>query len=296
MSVLARFAAVLTFAAITHPAIALAQSPHRNVYASVLQRDGVPDTTLGANDFIVREDGVRREVLSAQRANDPLRIAVLVDTSQAAEPYISDIRLALKGFFNAMAGKHEIALIGFGERPTVLVDYTRDPGRLNEGIGRVFAQSGSGAYLLDAIVETSRGLRTREGGRSAIVAITAEGREFSYEDHTTVLDALEESNATLHSLVLTRNRGRFATHSAREREFAIGQGAELTGGRREDLLTSMSLTNRIEALAAELNNQYRIVYARPESLIGAERVEVSVDKPGLTVRASRVPRRERSTE
>jgi Ca-activated chloride channel family protein len=290
MSVLRRFTAVLTFAAVAYPAVALGQSQHRSVYASVLQRDGAPVTTLGATDFIVREDGVRREVLAAERATDPLRVAVLVDTSQAAEPYISDIRLALQRFFDAMAGKHEIALIGFGERPTVLVDYTRDPARLNDGVGRVFAQSGSGAYLLDAIVETSRPLRTREGGRSAIVTIATEGREFSYEDHTTVLAALAESNATLHSLVLTRNRARFAGRAAREREFAIGQGAELTGGRREDLLTSMGLTNRMEALAAELNNQYRIVYARPETLISPERVQVSVDKPGLTVRASRVPR------
>jgi Ca-activated chloride channel family protein len=290
MSFLRGFTAVLTFAALAYPAVAVAQSQRRNVYASVLQRDGAPVTTLGVTDFVVREDGVRREVLAAERATDPLRIAVLVDTSQAAEPYISDIRLALQAFFKSTAGKHEIALIGFGERPTVLVDYTRDPARLNDGVGRVFAQSGSGAYLLDAIVETSRGLRTREGGRSAIVTITTEGREFSHEDHTAVLAALEESNATLHTLVLTRNRARFASHSAREREFAIGQGAELTGGRREDLLTSMGLTNRMEALAAELNNQYRIVYARPETLISPERVQVSVDKPGLTVRASRVPR------
>lgn len=295
MSSLARLAVGLAFTIVAHPGLALAQSQERTVYASVLDRAGAPLTALSAADFIVREDSVQREVLTAGLATDPLRIAVLVDTSQAMEPHISDLRNALKGFFNSMQGKHEIALFGFGERPTLLADYTRDAARLEAAVGRVFSQSGSGAYLLDAIIEASKGLQTRESPRSAIVVITAEGPEFSDRDYQTVLDELQAADATLHSLVLTRRRARLLNEADRQREFAIANGARLTGGRREDLLTSVALTSRLQALATELKNQYRVVYARPNTLIDPEKVELKVDRPGVIVRAPRVPRKNWTT-
>jgi hypothetical protein len=39
------------------------------------------------------------------------------------------------------------------------------------------------------------------------------------------------------------------------------------------------------SLARELTSQYRVVYARPDSLIPPEQLDVRVQRPGLTVRA-----------
>jgi hypothetical protein len=39
-------------------------------------------------------------------------------------------------------------------------------------------------------------------------------------------------------------------------------------------------------VAVLLNSQYRVVYARPESLIPPERVELSSAKPGVEARAT----------
>ena len=277
--------AALTLTAATTAAYAQAE---RSIYASVLDESGAPVRALAARDFIVREDGVGREVLRAVRADDPLQIAVLVDTSQAAERHVTDIRRALKGFFREMAGAHEIALIGFGERPTVLTNFTRDPARLEAGIGRLFARPGSGAYALDAIVDASRTLRTREGARHVIVLITTEGPEFSERYHENVLDELRPS-ATLQAFVLTRARAVPRDDGRRQRELTVAEGTRDTGGRREHLLTSMALTDRLRDLAVELKNQYRVDYVRPSGLIPPERIEVDVARAGLTVRAPRVP-------
>ena len=256
MSSLKRLTVVLAFTALAFPSLALAQAQERTIYASVLDRSGSPVADLTAADFKVREDGAAREVLRAGPATEPLRIAVLVDTSQASEPYIGDLRTALKEFFHAMQGKHEIALIGFGERPTVLVDYTRDPARLEAGVGRVFSQQASAAYLLDAIIEILRGLQARESARSAIVVITTQGPEYSVRDYRTVLDELQAADATLHTFVLTRRAPNPMNQAERDREFTIDNGAALTGGQREDLFTSMALKARLASLAAELKNQY----------------------------------------
>ena len=146
----------------------------------------MPVTGLGVGDFIVREDDVSREVLRVSAATEPMQIALLVDTSAAIESIILDLRLAIRDFFKTMAGKHEIALIGVGERPTVLVDYTRDTARLEKGIGSIFPRPDSGMYLLEAIIETSGAQRKRKAERPHIVAIVARGPEFSDQYHQKV--------------------------------------------------------------------------------------------------------------
>lgn len=266
------------------PGLSAAQA-ERSIYASVLDKDGTPVSALTARDFLVREDGVEREVLRALPADEPLQIAVLVDTSQAVERHVTDVRRALKGFFREMAGRHELALVGFGERPTVLTQYTTDLGRLEAGVGMLFARQGSGAYALDAIVDASRALRGREGARHAIVVITTEGPEFSERYHQNVLDELGAS-ATLHSFTLVRRRVSL-DEGRRQREITLSEGASETGGRREHLLTSMALEDRLHGLAVELNNQYRVDYSRPAGLIPPEEIDVDVRQSGLTVRAPR---------
>jgi Ca-activated chloride channel homolog len=290
MSRVVRILFALAITALVLPGSARAQQTELSIYATVLNEAGAPVTALTAADFVVREGGVQREILRVSPATDPMQIAVLVDTSQAVNRHLTDLRGALRGFFREMQGKHEIALIGFGERPTVLVDYTRDPARLEAGVGRIFAHQGSGAYVLEAIAEASRALRKREGARSAIVVITAEGREFSNLYHRTVLDELRGTNATLHAFVLSRPRAIFIDEAAREREITLADGSKSTGGRREHLLTSMALEERLGDLVRELNNQYHIVYVRPGALIAPDTIDVDVRHDGLTVRAPRTPR------
>ncbi len=82
------------------------------MYASVVDKNDAPVTGLSAGEFIVRENDMAREVLRVSAATEPMQIAVLVDTSQAMEEHLLDVRTALRGFFKQMAGKHEIALIG----------------------------------------------------------------------------------------------------------------------------------------------------------------------------------------
>lgn len=288
MTIVLRILFVLVVSLLAHPNTIWAQAEERTIYASVLDQSEAPVAGLSAADFIVREGGMAREVLRVSPATEPLQIAVLVDTSNAIEPDILELRRALSTFFKEMAAKHEIALIGFGERPTVLVDYTRDLSSLEKGIGRVFARPDSGAYLLEAIIEASRGLQRRKAARPVIVSILTEGPEFSDRHHQTVFDELRESRATFHSLTLNK-RSVSTDPSARELDLVLSDGTRMTGGRREDLLTAMALSSELRSLAAELNNQYLVVYSRPRVLIPADTLEVTVKRPGLTVRAPRIP-------
>jgi hypothetical protein len=73
--------------------------------------------------------------------------------------------------------------------------------------------------------------------------------------------------------------------TARDRNVVLSRGPEMTGGRREIILSPMGFSHALMQVAAELTSQYEIVYARPEMLIPPERVRVTAARPGLTVRA-----------
>ena len=296
MSVWKSFVLISAVAGVSSASVAVAQQPETAtsnkelaIYASVLDKHGTPVTTLAASDFVVRESGVVREVTQVSPAAEPLRIAVLADTSRSMEPYINDMRMALRSFFKEMQGNADIALFEFGDRSTRVVDYTHDPALLEAGIGRLFARPASGSYLLDAIVDAARDFRTRETARPVIVVISAQGPEFSQRFHTNVLKDLRESHATLHSIVVTRRRLPILRDDIRERELTLSEGSAMTGGRRADLLTSMSLNDTLHGLANELKDQYRVTYVRPDSMIPPDRIDIGVRQPTLMVRASHVP-------
>ena len=62
---------------------------------------------------------------------------------------------------------------------------------------------------------------------------------------------------------------------------------------RYDILTSMSFPDRLNMLAIQLMNQYRVVYARPESIIPPDKFAVSVTRPGLEAHGTPVRRQSR---
>jgi VWFA-related protein len=261
------------------------ESRTRSVYVSVLDSSGKSVQGLTAADFVVREDGTAREVLKAGPAGDPIAIAVTTDDTQAATATVQFIRDALKSFVRKLDGKAVIALSTFGERPTPLVEYTESTAQLEKGITRIFAKSGAGAYLLEALVELSRGIERREEPRKAIVVLTVEaGSEFSTQYHRPVVEAIRRSGAVLHVLAIG-SPSPSDTDEARNRNIVIAEGTELTGGRRDQVLAESGLTDRLNQLADELLNQYVVSYSRPETLIPPEKLDVSVSKPGLTVRA-----------
>jgi VWFA-related protein len=256
----------------------------RTLFVSALDERGEPVDGLTVNDFVVTEDGRRREVLRISRAVEPIDIALLVDNSAAAEGMVGPLRMALGRFVAKMAGDNQIALIGLGARPTVLVDYTSDLRRLEQAVGRIFAQSNSGMTLLDALVETSTGLRRRETTRAALVPIITDGVEFSNRYSRDVIAAMREANTALHAVTI----GTFpvATDIQREREFTLQGGARETGGQRITLLTELGIDDALQKLARQLSSQYKVVYSRPESFLPPEKTEITSGRPGVTMRGT----------
>lgn len=274
-------ACVLTLPAAVH---GQAGARERALFVSAVDSKGEPVEGLTVNDFIVTEDGRRREVLRVSRAIEPIDIALLVDNSAAAEGSIVPLRDGLRKFVAKMAADNQIAIIGLAARPTVIADYTPDLRRLEAAIGRIFSQSDSGMTLLDALVETSTGLRKRESTRAVLVPIITDGVEFSNRYSRDVIAAMKEAAAGLHAITI----GMFSviTDVQREREYTLELGARQTGGQRVPLLSDLGIDQALEKLARQLSSQYKVVYGRPESFLPPEKIEVTSGRTGVTMRGT----------
>ena len=281
--------AATTVAAQDKPSSQASDVRTRDIYVSVLDSKGAAVTGLGAADFAVREDTVEREVLRATPATDPLDIVLLVDDSQAATRAIPYLRDGLSRFIDRMHGKAAIGIVTLGERPTSVVERSTDVAALKKGVNRIFARPGSGAYLLEAISEVSRGFQKREAKRPVIVAITIEGVEFSNLSYERVLDDLYKSGAALHVLAVGTPVA-ITSDEIRNKNVVISDGTDATGGRRDQLLSELAIPETLTKVAGELLHQYVVTYARPDALVPPEKVQVTVKKPGLTARArTRLP-------
>ena len=264
----------------------------RSLYVGVTNAAGAPVTDVTPADFVVREDGVAREVLKVGPATEPLQIALLVDDSTVSEPSIQRVREGVQAFVAALKGKAEIALIEIGERPTIITPSTTSAEALNRGVGRLFARTDAGAYLIEGVMEASQGFRKREAKRPVIVALTFESAtEFSTDSYERVAQELDASGAELNVLsigtpVISN------TDEMRNRNLLVAEGTARTGGRREQVLSDLGIVEKMKQIASGLSSELVLTYAHPDTLIPPERLSISSARTGLTVHArTRVPER-----
>ena len=114
------------------------------MYVSVARRQGLAGS---------RSRSIRLHRARGQRrpggppvapAADPMQIALLVDTSQAATGFIARLpagasRLHRRRDRGEAGAKNHLSIVGIGERPTILTDYTIEPGRPQQRRQRSFA-------------------------------------------------------------------------------------------------------------------------------------------------------------
>jgi hypothetical protein len=283
-------ATACALAVIAVPAVSAQRATsERRVFATVLNPDDTPVTALTAADFVLRENDVAREVITAEPAGPPDYLVLLVDDSQASADLIMELRDGVKAFVNRMAGSAPVPamrLTTFGDRPTKLVEFTKTPSLLTAAIDRMFPRPGSGSTLLEAIVETTRDLRTRSAERPAIVVFLNEtSPEYSEDRHARVSDVLRGARASLWTLVLQSRRGPDMSDSGRERSIVIGDVTKRSGGFNKFLLSKLGIEPGFATLADALRSQYVLTYRRPDSLIPPERLEVTTRQPNVRVLA-----------
>ncbi len=299
----------------------VAQELQQSVFVSVI-RSGEPVTDLTADEFVIEEDGRRREVLRVEPANVPMQVAILVDDSQGFARNLSHVRNGLTALINGLPDGQQIALSTFGEHVTRVVDFTTNKDVLLEAAARYAPFSETSAYLTNALAQTAADLDRRGAIRPIIVLLTAEGANTQMSrvslgrqgdtpisprggkglDYKVVLEVLKETMVAVHSLVVrdvgipqfattpdfsTATRGALMQDSGdRDRASLLQQLPKVTGGGRQELGITSAVPKLLAQMANEISNQYLVTYARPVGLIPPEEVEVKVTRRRHRVRST----------
>jgi hypothetical protein len=250
-----------------------------------------PAAGLTETDFVIREDGLAREVIRVGAAPPPSHVMILVDDSQAAERSVQFLRTAVAAFIKQMAEQTpapQVALMTFGERPTMRADFQPKADMAVAAAGKIFATPGTGSYFLQALMDASKSLNKRQAKNPVIVAFVAEsGPEFSSERREQVSSALRMSGASLWPIVLQSPARMDQTPEGLERQAVLGDVVRETGGFTRTILSDQSVEGAFKEVSGLLMSRYLVTYSRPDQLIPPKNVEVTSKRADVRVLASR---------
>ncbi|MBM43186.1 MAG: hypothetical protein CL483_14835 [Acidobacteria bacterium] len=303
------------------PVSALAQATPQAVFVSAVD-DGRPVLDLEAFEFRVREEGESREVLSVNRAQVPVQVAVLVDDSYGVTSNLGHLRRGLEELIDSLPDAQMSTVVAFGDQLRTLIDFTRDKNELKRVVGEFAQFSETSWYLPNALAETAIDMWDRGAVRPIIVLVTSEGtaatmariRRFRQGDavvsprggqgmaYDRVLEILRDTKVAVHTLVV-RGAGMASladglggdpgtrglsqdTAGDRDRASLLAELPRVTGGGREELGATSALAELLNRIGDEISNQYFVVYARPAVLVPPEQIEVSVTRRGVSVRST----------
>lgn len=253
---------------------AFAQSQGQ-LFASITDEAGAPVEGLTAESFQVQEDGAIMKILSANPGNTPMKVALLVDNSEAImiANGLSALRNGLAGFLETLPPQHEVGLFTVAGRVAPVVDFTTDRDELLAGADGLFSGTG-GTKMIDGMRETWDRRFSSEDAWPVIVMVMTDGAETSgnmNEDQFAAftLDLLL-GGAMVHVVVLETRGGGIQSQ--------IGQNlTQNTGGFYRSMNSATALKNTLEELATtmgdhfdEMSPRYRLVYERPGDTPGAQ--------------------------
>ena len=224
-----------------------------------------PLRDLTAKDFTVTEDNQKRDVLSAALAEEPLSVALLVDTTQpriGSPPPTQDLRNSLGTFVRTVESQNpnaNIALTEFAGAAVPKVSFGAKAGDLSAAINRLYPNQQGGAVLIEALEDAAKLLTAQPAPRRAVVAVDFNSPEDSHErSMKSATEALRKSGATVWSVSV-----RGSTMASPVRDDVLNKITQANGGLRLMPVDASGLEANLKIVAHSLASQYTVTFARP---------------------------------
>jgi Ca-activated chloride channel homolog len=246
-------------------------------------------TDLTPEQIDVYEDGVRQDIAYFNRANVPIALALLLDTSVSMTDKMATAREAAVGFARRLRPQDLGELIAFSDRTEIVQGFTNDQTALESAIRRTVAAGSTSLYTAVYIslkeLKRIRAATEQEIRRQAIVVFTDGEDTSSVVVFDELLDLAKRSETAIYTIGLrTPVEAVARTYSATD--FALRQLAQETGGRAFFPARIEDLAGVYGQIADETASQYVVGYvSKSTRRDGAwRRLVVRVDREGATAR------------
>jgi Ca-activated chloride channel family protein len=161
---------------------------------------------LKAESFKLFQDGIQVLISMFLTSEDPVKIALLLDTSRSTTTVLKNIKKAARRFLRQMRPQDLAMVVSFDSEIQVLCPLSSDQRELQDAIESAKA-GGSTTRMRDAIQEIAQRRFRSISGRKAIVLLTDgqdHGSQISSED---LVEAMAASSTLIYSIFYTVDPG-----------------------------------------------------------------------------------------
>jgi Ca-activated chloride channel family protein len=213
-------------------------------------------TGLERENFQVYDNNLPQTIKSFSTEDAPLSIGIVFDLSGSMESKFVRARKALTEFLTTCNPQDEFFVVGFNDRPAVLVDYTSDVEDVEARMLMLHPEKRTA--LIDAMYLGVSHLRQAKYDRRALLVISDGGDNRSRYTQGELTRAVRESEVQIFSI------GIFDQYAPTEEEQygpqLLSDVSESTGGRLFKVMDVQDLSDIAERISEQLRDEYVIGY------------------------------------
>jgi Ca-activated chloride channel family protein len=218
-------------------------------------------TGLEKENFEVYDNNIGQTIKSFSTEDAPVTIGIIFDLSGSMSSKFMRARKALSEFLRTSNPQDEFFVVGFNDRPAVIVDYTSDVDDVEARM--VMLKPENRTALIDAIYLGVDKLKQAKYERKALLIISDGGDNRSRYTEGELRRVVRESDVQIYSI------GIFDQYAPTTEEqlgpILLNDICEMTGGRMFRVLDMNDLGDIASRISAELRNEYVIGY-RPNDV------------------------------
>ena len=257
-----------------------------NMLFTVTDKRGRFVTDLSKPDFEVFENKKQQQILEFTSETDlPLRLAILIDTSNSIRDRFHFQQEAATNFVNSVVRKQDKAIVvSFDTAAELVADMTDDTNKLESAIRNL--RPGGGTALFDAIYFACKDKLMLDQPmykfRRAMVILSDGEDNESRTSREQALEMAQRADTVIYTISTN------ISHVETEGDKIMRYFAEQTGGTSFFPFQANDLNQSFENIANELRHQYNLFY-RPQplkndGLYHAVQIRIK-DRRGLVVRS-----------
>ena len=213
-------------------------------------------TGLERTNFEIFDNNSQQTIKSFATEDAPLSIGIVFDLSGSMQSKFVRARKALSEFLRTCNPQDEFFVVGFNDRPAVLVDYTSDVEDVEARM--VMLRPENRTALIDAIYLGVNKLHDAKYTRKALLVVSDGGDNRSRYTEGELTRAVRESEVQIYSI------GIFDAYAPTLEEQngpqLLHELSEATGGRLFQVHDVQDLSDIAERISEELRNEYVLGY------------------------------------
>jgi len=177
-----------------------------SVPVSVSDREGRYISGLEKDDFVIYQDGKEQKVTFFATEDEPVSVALLIDTSESTKAVLTDIRQAAKDFVELLNKNDRCMVATFDSEVKVLEPFTTDREMLGKSIENIQSGEKEGTVVFNAVDRLAREYFPKMQGRKVIILLS-DGKDFgSSVSKRDLFSQLEESDVMIYSIFYQTGR------------------------------------------------------------------------------------------